>query len=99
MATFQKFIQSIQADGNDGKAFEIFCRWFLKNDPYWKTQVDEVWLWDDWPDRWGPDCGLDLVFQDKKGDVWAVIPLVRFGGKSNLKRRRSRNVQHNSRTT
>ena len=51
MATFEEFIASIQADGNDGKAFEHFCKWFLLNDPYWKTQVDKAWLFSEWPDR------------------------------------------------
>ena len=72
MATFREFILSIQADGNDGQAFEHFCKWFLLNDPYWKTQVDKAWLWDEWPDRWGPDCGIDLIFKHKNGETWAV---------------------------
>jgi predicted helicase len=72
MATFEQFIKSIQLDGNDGKAFEIFVKWFLKNDPEWSTQVEDVWLWDEWPDKWGPDNGIDLVFQHKNGDIWAV---------------------------
>ena len=72
MTTFREFIQSIQADGNDGQAFEHFCKWFLLNDPYWKTQVDKAWLWDEWPERWGPDCGIDLIFNHKNGEKWAV---------------------------
>jgi len=44
----------------------------LKNDPEWATQVDEVWLWNDYPGQWGRDCGIDLVFRDKTGSVWAV---------------------------
>ena len=72
MATFREFIKSIQADGNDGQAFEHFCKWFLLNDPYWKTQIDKAWLWDEWPDRWGPDCGIDLIIKHKNGETWAV---------------------------
>ena len=72
MATFREFIKSIQSDGNDGQAFEHFCKWFLLNDPYWKTQVDKAWLWDEWPERWGPDCGIDLIFKHKNGELWAV---------------------------
>ena len=72
MATFAKFIASIQADGNDGKAFEHFCKWFLLNDPYWKSQVDNAWLFSEWPDRWGPDNGVDLIFKHKNGEMWAV---------------------------
>ncbi|MDC0913788.1 DEAD/DEAH box helicase family protein, partial [Paracoccaceae bacterium] len=68
----KEFIKSIQNDGNDGKAFERFCKWFLINDPYCKTQVDKAWLWNEWPERWGPDCGIDLIFKHKNGDTWAV---------------------------
>jgi predicted helicase len=44
----------------------------LKNDPEWTTQVDEVWLWNDYPGQWGRDCGIDLVFKDKNQGTWAV---------------------------
>ena len=27
MSSFDQFIRSIQADGNDGKAFEVFAKW------------------------------------------------------------------------
>ena len=56
MATFDQFIRSIVSDGNDGKAFEQFCRWFLLNDPYWKTQVDKAWLF-----LVGPKDGVSTV--------------------------------------
>ena len=72
MAEFRKFIKGIQVQGNDGKAFEVFCKWFLENDPYWSTQVDTVWLWNNWPDKWGPDRGIDLIFKHKNGEIWAV---------------------------
>ena len=72
MASFSTFLKSIYRDGNDGKQFEKFVKWFLMHDPEWKTQVDEVWLWDDWPGRWGPDKGIDLVFRHRDGEMWAV---------------------------
>ena len=31
-----------------------------------------MWLWNDYPGQWGRDCGIDLVFKDKNGGVWAV---------------------------
>ena len=34
--------------------------------------MDQVWLWDEWPKRWGADCGIDLVFRHKNGETWAV---------------------------
>lgn len=73
MGQFNDLYQSFDADpGRRGKQFEIFVRWFLKNDPEWSTQVAEVWLWDDYPHRWGVDCGIDLVFSHVNGEIWAV---------------------------
>ena len=56
-----------------GKKFEVFCKWFLENDPEWSKTVDKVWLWDDYPNKWQrQDLGTDLVFKDKEGLIWAV---------------------------
>ncbi|MGY3413516.1 superfamily II DNA or RNA helicase [Bradyrhizobium sp. GM5.1] len=73
MATFGEFLSTFDADANRrGKQFERFAKWFLKNDPEWATQVKDVWLWDEYPERWGPDCGIDLVFKHINGKTWAV---------------------------
>ena len=73
MATFDEFYKSLDPDsGIRGKQFEKFVKWFLKNSPEWQSQVEEIWLWDEYPDRWGPDCGIDLVFKHKNGKIWAV---------------------------
>ena len=73
MATFDEFYKSLDSDsGIRGKQFERFVKWFLKIDPVWKSQVEEVWLWDEYPERWGRDCGIDLVFKHKNGKTWAV---------------------------
>jgi len=45
MASFDEFITSLERDfGPQGKGikFEVFCKWFLKNDPQWSRVVDEV---------------------------------------------------------
>jgi len=76
MATFDQFYASMDPDKNvRGDQFEKnFVPWFLKTDPKWKSLIDQdkIWLWDDYPNRWGRDCGIDLVFQDKNGKHWAV---------------------------
>ncbi len=70
---FFDFYQSLDADAaKRGKQFEHFVKWFLTADPEWATQIDQVWLWEEWPDRWGADCGIDLVFRHKNGQNWAV---------------------------
>lgn len=71
MSTFESFVSTFDPS-TKGFQFEYFVKWFLENDPEWVTQVDKVWLWDDYPDRWGPDCGVDLVFRHKNGEIWAV---------------------------
>ena len=72
-AFFSTFYDSLDTDpGKRGKQFEHFVKWFLTADPEWSTQVDRVWLWHEYPDRWGTDCGIDLVFRHKNGDHWAV---------------------------
>ncbi len=72
-AQFSDFYNSLDPDpAKRGKQFERFVLWFFKADPEWATQVDQVWLWDEWPGRRGPDCGIDLVMLHKNGDHWAV---------------------------
>jgi superfamily II DNA or RNA helicase len=73
VATFLELYKSLDADPQKrGKQFEHFTKWFLKNDPEWSTQVAQVWLWEEYPERWGVDCGIDLVFRHKNGENWAV---------------------------
>jgi predicted helicase len=70
---FSDFYDSLDTDpARRGRQFEHFVKWFLKADPEWATQVDQVWLWDEWPERWGADCGVDLVFRHKNGENWGV---------------------------
>jgi len=73
MASFKDFLSTFSSSTDEkGKQFERFVKWFLVNDPTWKSQVEQVWHWDEYPNRWGKDLGIDLVFQHKNGDLWAV---------------------------
>lgn len=55
-----------------GRQFERICKWFLENDPEYKRQIKRVWLWDNWPGRWGRDKGIDLIAETFNGKFWAV---------------------------
>ena len=55
-----------------GRGFEELSSWFLLNDPEWSQRIARVWRWDDWPERWGPDRGIDLVAETHDGDLIAV---------------------------
>lgn len=73
LGTFADFLETFDADpSRRGRQFEHFVKWFLTADPEWATQVDQVWLWHEYPDRWGADCGIDLVFRHRNGEHWAV---------------------------
>ena len=73
MASFDEFISSIIADGNDGKAFELFCKHFLETAPEYKDQFEKVWLWDQWPHKWSHDKGIDLIAKHKGRDTYCAI--------------------------
>jgi superfamily II DNA or RNA helicase len=55
-----------------GKEFERAAKWFLETDPAYASELQEVWLWRDWPGRWGPDIGIDLVAETQEGKLWAI---------------------------
>ena len=52
--------------------FEWICRWYLEHAPLYRGKFRKVWRWADWPDRWGPDCGVDIVAETHDGKLWAV---------------------------
>jgi superfamily II DNA or RNA helicase len=55
-----------------GREFEVLCQWFLRNDPEFAAEYAEVWLWREWPGRWGIDRGIDLVAHTFHGANHAV---------------------------
>jgi superfamily II DNA or RNA helicase len=54
-----------------GRGFERLCKWLLENAPEYRSQLQRVWLWDEWPGRWAADAGIDLVAEAEDG-LWAV---------------------------
>jgi len=68
---FVELVETLSADRVvRGRQFERLVRWFLKTDR--RYSFTNIWLWDDWPGRWGPDCGIDLVAVDHLGRTWAI---------------------------
>ncbi|MEI6334848.1 MAG: Helicase associated domain protein [Methylococcaceae bacterium] len=73
MSSFYHLFNSLSADSNKkGEQFERITKWFLENDPEWKSKIDKVWLWNDYPQKWARDRGIDLVCLFKDGTHWAV---------------------------
>ena len=55
-----------------GRQFERVLKWFLMRDPAYGHELRRVWLWGEWPGRWGVDAGIDLVAEDRHGHLWAI---------------------------
>src|SRR5438034_8380323 len=55
-----------------GREFERLCQWLLRSAPEYRTELRQVWLWDEWPGRWAADAGIDLVAETRDGELWAV---------------------------
>lgn len=73
MPAFTDLVVTLAADPRvRGRQFEHICRWYLMNDPQYRTALRHVWLWDDWPGRWSADAGIDLVAEDHSGRLWAI---------------------------
>jgi len=73
--TFEFIEAKIRRDAEGtsfGGDFEWLCQWFLENAPRYRGQFDKVWLWKNWPDRWGIDAGIDLVARTRAGELWAI---------------------------
>ena len=73
MGRLEPLLNRLDASAKErGDEFERLCKWFLENDPIYATQLEKVWLWDEWRDRWGPDAGIDLVARTRQGELWAI---------------------------
>ena len=71
--SFLKLFESLRGtEVQRGKQFERVCKWFLENDPEYRRELKHVWLWDEWPGRWGRDKGIDLIAEDFDGKIWAI---------------------------
>lgn len=61
-----------------GDRFERLMRAYLKLDPKYVGQYEDVWLWKDWPQRAelgynAPDTGIDLVAKLRDGEGFCAI--------------------------
>lgn len=56
-----------------GDLFERMIANYLVTDPQYANLFSDVWLWGEWPYRWGADTGIDLVAREAAtGDYWAI---------------------------
>jgi len=56
-----------------GDRFERLIAKYLLTDPQYADRLSDVWMWSEWPDRWGSDDGIDIVARERgTGDFWAI---------------------------
>ena len=56
-----------------GRSFERLMQAALTREPgILGDRFERVWLWDEWPDRDGPDTGIDLVAEEREGGLCAI---------------------------
>ena len=74
MASFQTFLGLLRnlPQERRGRFFEQCCKHLLRTARPYSDTLESVWLWNEWPGRWGPDCGIDLVARTKTGKYWAI---------------------------
>ena len=73
VAPLAELLASLDSDPvKRGRQFERVAKWFLQNEPRYRSLLKQVWLWRDWPGRWGADAGIDLVAEANDGKTWAI---------------------------
>ncbi len=73
ISDFRTLLTTLSPDAfTRGKQFERVVKWWLENDPLQSRDIEKVWLWNDWPDRSGPDIGIDLVARLTDGSLMAI---------------------------
>jgi len=57
---------------HQGQLFERLMKRFFHVDPIYADRFENIWLWQEWPDRSGPDVGIDLVAEESEGGLCAI---------------------------
>lgn len=72
MKLLDRMYNSATSTADQGTQFERFTQSFLQTDPLWAEQFSKVWMWDQWPEKWGHDSGIDLVAERRDGGLTAI---------------------------
>ncbi len=68
-----EFTEATRNNRDKGTQFEKLIVNYLMTDPQYADRLSEVWLWSEWPNRWGSDDGIDLVARERgTGEYWAI---------------------------
>lgn len=69
----EQFERRFGTQRNKGTAFEDLILHYMKLDPVYANDIDDIWMWKDFPHRGAiGDTGIDLVAKTYAGDFWAI---------------------------
>ncbi|WP_422136420.1 DEAD/DEAH box helicase family protein [Endozoicomonas sp. ALD040] len=72
-ALLDEFTEATRNNRDKGTQFEKLIANYLMTDPQYADRLSDVWLWGEWPYRWGSDNGIDLVARERgTGEYWAI---------------------------
>ncbi|MCY4526662.1 MAG: DEAD/DEAH box helicase family protein [Anaerolineaceae bacterium] len=77
MPNFYDALEILRKDASDefskGRSLERLIQRALQQHPgIYGDRFSNVWLWNDWPERPGPDSGIDLVAEEAEGGLCAI---------------------------
>ena len=71
--SFEGILSSLSVDPHmRGKQFERLVEWWLTQDAIWSRKIENVWVWDEWPDYPERDIGINLLAELTDGALCAV---------------------------
>lgn len=76
MGTVHEVIDAFRkapSNAERGAKFEQLMARYFELDPLLSSQYDRVWRWMDWPERDGPDTGIDLVARHRETGEYTAI--------------------------
>ena len=65
-------LSAIDTPQERAERFEFVVKRILKTAPEFRSNFRNVWLWNEYPDRWSADLGIDLVAENKQGERVAI---------------------------
>ena len=69
----EEFRKVFDNERDKGTAFEKLVKIYLENEPKYKSIIDKVWTWSDFPYRENVgDTGIDLVAKTIDDEYWAI---------------------------
>ncbi len=90
MNNFATVLEQLKQDATNsheqGGKFERLIKSYLSKDPIYADRFSNVWLWSEWPERSGPDTGIDLVAKEKSNGGLCAIQCKFYDPKHTLQK-------------